>query len=605
MIVIQKRPYEYNFTGNPIIYQLFDNDATADATLSFQVKVLFIRLDGSVYSEISTLTVSPYQGVAQIDISSLLHIQLEHYVPPVENTPTSYSSGTASLQFYIHFRTISNTNTSVAWNTTEENYVRWGFKGGLHNFRFRGNAFFTQYVTNQKPFYTWQVRNRLAALNERIYLSWVNLLFNILDIVSLQFKVLVTYTDQTTAATQYSVTDLNKGFRFYFSAGATQLALADLNPSKTIWYWQCWLEDVSPGGVGIITEKFTYVADNRNDYNNIQIIYRNSLGSLDTVRVRGILVKNLDYQSTITQRSAAADYPEADQLPALLRTEPAVEQLRYKAELGYLGKDEQDRLRDALLNREAYMEKYGRLFPLNIVQGGFEMNRSDAYKWSMPIEFTLADDGSEYYTPDNIDLGDADPNSNVCSSFIVISGYTLLVNTPSAGLTTARLSYAVSGSGTGLQWRVPGFQDVWQDIAFAASGTIDYAVSSDVEFNFEMRVKCSEGNFGAFTSHFVDTDPTPPVANSTIYNETWVDSTFTVKVNGTAVATGTVAAGGYSGFYLGAYTGANIEVVMGSISPMVAELFIIDTIYLGSVSGNTASWGGRNTTTAGVTVTIR
>lgn len=606
MIVIQKRPYEYNFTGNPIVYQLFDNDAIGDATLAFQVKVMYMRLDGSVYSEIATLTVAPSQGVAIIDISSLLHIQLEHYLPPLVNTPTPHGSGSASLKFYIQFRTISNTNTSVAWNTTEENYIRWGFKGGVHNFRYRGNAFFTQYLTSQKPFYTWQVRNRLAASNERIYLNWINLLYTYFpDEAFLKFKVLVTYTDQTTDTTEYSVIGLYKGYRYSLPAGATQLGLADLNPAKTIWYWQCWLEDVSLGGLGIITEKFSYVMDNRKDYNDLQILYRNSLGGLDTVRVRGVLSKNLDYQFTTTQRSAAADYPDADQLPALLRTEPATEQLRYKAELGYLGKEEQDRLHDALLNREAYMERFERFLPLNIVQAGFELNRSDAYKWSLPIEFTLADDGSEFYTPDTIDLGAADPSTNVCSSFIVISGHTLLVDTPSVGLTTARMSYAVSGSGTGLQWRVPGFQDVWQDVAFAASGTIDYAVSSDVEFNFEMRVKCSEGNFGAFTSHYVDTDPAPHTANSTIYNETPTDSTFIINVNDIPVAMGVVTGGGYASFYIGAYTGASIDVILGSISPVEAELFIIDTTYLGSIAGNVASWINKNTTIAGVTVTIR
>lgn len=607
MIVIQKRPYKYNFTGNPIVYQLFDNDAIGDPTLAFQVKVFFTRLDTfSSYDEITVLTVSPFQGVAKIDIATLLHTQLQHHLSPYNSGSTIYGSGSGSLKFYIHFRTISNTNTSVAWNTTEETYIRWGFKGGVNNFRFRGNVFFTEYLPNVKPFFTWQVRERLSGPNEHIYLHWINLFWGMaLDASFLKLKVLITYTDKTTHNTEITVTDLYLGFRYAIPVGMNQLGLAALNPAKQIWHWQVWLEDVSPSGLGIITEKFTYVLDNRNNYNNIEILYRNSLGGLDTVRVRGIISKNLDYTTITTQRTAEADFPDADQLPAILRTEPATEQLRYRADIGYLGKEEQDRLRDALLNREAYMIRNGRFWPLNLVQGAFELNRSDAYKWSFPIEFTVADAGSDYYTPESIDLGDAEPSTNTCSSFIVLSGYTLLANTPTAGLTTARITYAVSGTGAGLQWRVPGFQDTWQDIPFAGSGTIDYAVSSDVEFNFEMRVKCSEDNFGAFTSIFVDTDPAPPAANSTIYNETWINSTYTIKVDGTVVATGTVAAGGYSSFYLGAYTDKDIEVIMGSISPMVGEIYIVDTIYLASVSGNTASWPGRTTTSAGVTVTIR
>ena len=606
MIVIHKRPYLQNFSGNPIYYELYDNDAVADATLSFQVKVLFMRGDGSIYEELTPLTLSPFEGSAKIDISPLLHILMEHFMPPVTDGTTTYNSGTASGRFYIHFRTISNTSTTVGWNTTEESFIRWAFKGGVHPFRFRGNAFFTQYVPTQKPFYTWQVRNRLAAINEKIYLHWINLLFGFLTAGTVKLKVLITYTDNTTATTEYSVPDSNlMGLRYYLPVGATDLNLASITPAKMLWRWEVWLEDVSVGGLGIISERFAYVLDNRKDYNDVQIHYRNSLGGLDTVRLRGVVVKNLDYQLVATQRSAAADFPDGDQLPAIMRTEPAIEQLRYRADIGYLGKEEQDRLRDAMLNREAYIIKWGRFFPINLVQSSFELTRSDAYKWAMPIEFTIADDGASFYTPDNADLGDADPSSNVCASFIVISGHTLFVDSPAAGLTTARINFAVSGGGTGLQWRVPGLVDEWQDIAFAASGYVDYAVASDVEFNFEMRVKCSADNYGAFTSHFVDTDPAPPAANSTIYNETDTTSTFTVKVNGVAVAIGVVPAASYSPFFMPATSGDTVTVELGSISPSEVDLFIIDTIYAGVVVGNISTWTDVYSTLAGVTITIR
>ena len=277
MITITKRPYLYNFTGNPVVYELTDPDAIADATLGFQVKILAKRLDEVVFSELTVLTIAPFNGSAQTDISSVLHVLLQHYLPPVNNGAVPYNSGTAALQFFIHFRTISPIDTNPGWDISEADQLRWGFKGGVQSFRYRGNAFFTGYVINQKPFYTWQVRSKLAAANERLYLCWLNLLFEN-DLSTLKFKIDIFYTDQTNATKEYTVTGLQKGFMYYLPAGALENDLVAFIPAKKIWYWQCWLQDVTLGGLGIVTEKFTYVLDNRNDYNQLHIFYRKNSG---------------------------------------------------------------------------------------------------------------------------------------------------------------------------------------------------------------------------------------------------------------------------------------------------------------------------------------
>jgi hypothetical protein len=410
----------------------------------------------------------------------------------------------------------------------------------------------------------------------------------------------VFYTDNTTANTSYSVYNLKLGYRFSLPAGIQQLGLTALQPTKTIWYWQCWLEDTSAGGMGIVTEKFTYVLDNRNNYNNLEILYRNSIGGLDTVRVRGVVTKALDYQITTSQRSAAPDFADSSSLPALERTDPATEQLRYKADIGYLAKDEQDRFRDCLLNREAYMVKYGRFWPLNIVQGGFELNRSDGMKWNFPIEFTVADSGSEYYTPD-IDLGDAEPSSNVCATSVNITGTTI---THSGGLATVVFAFNVAGSGTGLRWKVPGFQDIWQNIAFAASGTVSIAVPDGSNISLLMQAACSADNYGPVASYAVNTDPGLPADNSTIYNNIPVNTTWELKVNGTTVNSGTVNALNYDGFYFGPVTSAAVVLILASVNPVQVDMEIGGVMYTASLSGGTATWSNI-TAPAGVTIHVR
>jgi len=604
MITVTKRPYEYNFTGNPIVYEFFDNDATADNTLVFQARVKYRIAGTGIFTTLAVHTLSPYQGKAQIDISAQLHPYLQHYLPPVNAGAVPYNSPSASMEFYVEFRTISTTDVNTAWNNTEENFIRWGFKGGVHAFRYRGNAFFTQYLTAQKPFFTWQIRNRLAGLTERIYLTWLNLLFNDLsleaNVLSIQFKVRVFYTDQTDASTSYAVYGLKKGNWLYLPAGIKELGLDTLTLGKSIWYWQCWLEDTSSGGLGIVTEKFSFTLDNRNDYNNLQLFYRNSIGGLDTVRIRGVKTTTLDYELTTSQRSAAPDYAESSTPPALLRTDPATEQVRYKADIGYLGKEEQDRLRDCLLNREAYMLKYGRFWPLNLIQGGFDLTRSDAMKWNFPIEFTLADSGSEFYTPD-IDLGSADPSTNVCATAVNITGTTI---THAGGNATVVFAYNVAGSGTGLRWKVPGYQDIWQNIAFAASGTVSIVVPDGAQISLQMQAACSADNYGPVASYAVNTDPGLPADNSTIYNNTPVNTTWELKVNGTTVNSGTVNGLGYDGFYLPAITSAAVVLTLASVNPVQVDMEIGGIFYTASLAGGIATWANI-TAPAGVTIHVR
>jgi hypothetical protein len=388
---------------------------------------------------------------------------------------------------------------------------------------------------------------------------------------------------------------------YYIPVGATELNLQAITPAQKIWYWQCWLEDTISGGLGILTEKFILAADGRNDYNQLTIHYRNSLGGIDSVRVRGVIQKNLDYQATVTERSTDPDFGEADILQPLQRTEPATEFLRYKADIGYLAKEEQDRLRDALLNREAWMIRHGRWLPLNIVTGGFELNRSNSMTWNMPIEFEIADSGNEYYTPESVDLGNASPSSNTCSSSIILSLGGIVV---AGSNSTVTFNYAVSGTGSGLRWRIPGYVDAWQDIPFASSGSIPYTVATGVQIQLQMQVVCSPGNYGPVASFAIDTEVVGST-NSTIYNETSIGSTFIIRVNGTQVNTGNVSAGSYAGFSFSPVTGADIELELDGVNPAQVDLVIGGITYLGAVAGNFITWINKTTTSAGITLIVR
>lgn len=80
-IVVNKRPYDRNWSGNPIHYTLYSADAEAEPTNYFEYRVRFKRMDATAYSTIITLPFRPVSGTAKIDIEGILDGLLEYEMP--------------------------------------------------------------------------------------------------------------------------------------------------------------------------------------------------------------------------------------------------------------------------------------------------------------------------------------------------------------------------------------------------------------------------------------------------------------------------------------------------------------------------------------------
>lgn len=608
MITLTKRPYSNNFTGNPIVYGFSDPAAITDPTTAFQIKVFAKRNDASAFTEVIVFTISPNTtGVAEVDISSCLHPLLSYELPLANVGAAPTKSDTASLQFYIHYRSINLDTVDVAYVTDESETVRWAHKGGVHPFVFRGNAFFASYVPNYKRFYTWQRNGRYASITEKIWLSWLN---KDLDGApsSIKMKMLVTYTDGSVFNAVTIVSSITKGSFYYIPVGITENAVLIAGPAKQIWKWQVWLEDDSAGGLGILTEKFNFEADWRPDYNSLQLHYRNSLGGFDTIRVLGVIQKGLSYEVSEYESSQAPSWVESEIRPALDRTTSATEQLRYKADIGYMTREDQDRLRDAFLNREVWTIKGNRWCPVKLISGPSELTSTSDFSYEMPIEFSIADSGTDFYTPESVDLGTSEPTTNICGLLPTVTGVVLTANTPTAGQTRAVLSFTVTGSGSGIQWRVPGFNN-WQDIAYA-NGSITHDVLADNSFEFQLRAVCSPGNYGAVVSRVVNTADAGSggsgsiTPNSTMYNSSPITTVFRVYKDGAQVSMNSVAGYSNAPFYLPPMAGNELKIVFASATPVFAELQIGTTNYSPDSIGSGTVIFNSVTASAGCSITF-
>lgn len=401
-IVINTRPGDYCWSGNPVLYNLSSTEAAGDATIYFEVKVKFKYIGGS-YVTLATVPFYPVAGVAKVDISAILESKLNFFIPDL-SILIQQTAGEQSGMFYIETRQISTAIPDPSFDS-DSAHEKCVVKGGLNYFFHRGNNYFPNYQTlsGNNKFLTWQKSGKLASYTEQMYLCLINAMSG--DTETRTLLTTVHYTDGTTDTTSFAFTQ-NKGVVMFLPAGADQLDLQSLDPSKTIYKWVHQVLFDPGSGFEALTEAFTYYLDNRNDYNDQVMNYRNSLGGLDSMRVRGIIETNLAWDSIAAQRGVDPDYYTGLAIQAQQFTVSSIEKITYKGDAGFLEKEQQERLRDMFIYRELYRVLRGKWLPLNLISSSFKMRTSDDTLWSMPIEYQPAYIGGNFYTPESVDLGD-------------------------------------------------------------------------------------------------------------------------------------------------------------------------------------------------------
>lgn len=610
MIGIQRRPYAINLAGNSVLYQLFDSEAVNDTSYTFEVKVLFARYEeGLAPAEIAIIPLTPYAGVAYIDLADLLNSQLAYFTPDLA-VGGAQVTGLQGGKFYIHYRRVSNSNTDTAWNTSEEANVCNVIKGGVHPYMWKGNNFFLNYFPTYTPFLTWQQRGRLASLNEPLWLCWLNV--NLAGNVALSVAIQVTYTDGTANNTNYSIaTPLKQYFIYYLPTGAATLGLQGLQPLKTIWYWDVWVFDTNGQQ---LTERYRYFTDQRNDYNQKFLLYRNSLGGLDTLRVRGIIETNITLDGQDVEMTSTADWPYNATLPRFDASTPHREMPAYKGDAGYLPKEEQDRLRDLFFNREIYMYQAGRLLPVKLTSKQYRLRATSDKLFSLPIEWMLADAGSYYYTPgvtlgdgqnnfidlNNVDLGDGQSNG-VCGVVLTFSP-AVIIQYIGANATVTFEFTAVNGPAKKLQYKIPGYVINWIDIDYQHIGTVSYTVLAGQSITLYMRSVCDDDTYGEIVTKTAQTaaSVTP---NSTIRNNTGLAFTYTFLRNGVQIITGSLQPGEYDSFYVGSGI-VDYDLQLSGVTPSSAKITTSLLTKNGTISGSNVHWENFTTLTNGITVIV-
>jgi hypothetical protein len=588
-IEVRRRPFEHSFSGNPIHYQLFSDAAAADANIFFEIRVLLKYIGDADYAEVIILPHYPTAGKADVNIQDILDSKLDFKVPEFNADETVYSTAEKqTANYYLQFREVSDDSPDPAWDDSESEFERIVLKGGLNYFTYRGNNFWLNYYNDEKPFLTWQQSGRLTSLRERMYLAWLNSV-EVAD--SLPVIVDVIYTDGTS-----DFITVNLGGRkdniIYIPAGATQLGLPDL-VDKVIYYWEIKVTAIIDGADPIdVSQSFRYYADNRNDDNDITLNYRNSLGGLDSVRVRGVIEHDLNYDFAEQDRTVDPDYFDGDSIFPKRVIANSKERKIYKGDIGYLSKEDQDRFRDSHLIREVWWERSIKWWPVVFLTANQKQKRSDDDLFSFPLQFALATDGDNYYTPDAVDLGDGSFTSNVCRARFLDVEVDIDLSGADALITFTWSTTDPDNVATQYTYQVIGVNDdpVLADLTI---GELQLHLPKDNIYDFEIRVLCPNNVPGKKTVLSIDTNAPGGGGgdiNSTLLNFSSTASDYDIKVDGVSIKSGHVMAF-ETGITFHADDASDVTVTIElDFNPATPVLNVGATLYHGTVASHVVTF---------------
>lgn len=596
MIIVKKRPYDRCMSGNPIMYELYSAVAATNAEIYFEVKVMFTPAYNVSFAELCTIPVVPVNGTAKFDIKDILDGSLEHNVPKfdVDERLASEARGHTGL-FYIQFREILTAGSDPSWNDSESEYKKFVMKGGLSYFKYRGDNFWINYFNDNNPFLTWRESGRLARTKDRMYLAF--LLDRVLpsfegpEVVpaALWASCLCYYTDGTAADIIYKEVLDNYEWSFNFiPAGATQWGLPALDASKKIHKWeiQMWYTSDVDLNKTALNEPFVFYADNRHDYKNVVLQYRNSLGGLDPLLLRGVIEQSQNYSFDEQDRTVLADYFDGDLISPSRIIANAKEKVIYKGDAGLLAKEEQQRMRDMKLDRNAIWDISKKWWPVNIVTSSFNLTSSDKNEWPFPVEFSFAYDGDQYYTPDAVDLGDRTFKSNVCEAEITNITHDVDTGGPTA---TDEINFTYTPGLLKYTYQVPG---VHADPIEANTADLPLVLTDlalEQVYSIKLRPLCTGDILGrVFESGFntigAGGGGGGGTGGSTITNNSIYGRTVIVKQDGVEIYSSYIPAGGTDAFDPDDLPNTTIELEFVMFTPSLSLLESDGNDYAGTIT---------------------
>jgi hypothetical protein len=402
-----ERPYKFNYSKNPIRYMVdISNPLTTGSALEVE---LYVLAYSSVYDAdtnpgtlVTRQTLFPNpDGKTYFYCEDFLNSQLEWHMPELNidrEAPIRIIEVEEQIRkFYIRYRQVTKTNPAPDWATEADN-MRIVIKGGIAKEKFDRNNFFKNYLEVEKTFLTWQPANHFIGEEEIRYLTYFHT--NEDTDVELILKARKVFTDGTEEVITKDFPNFSNTLLFHLPAGIPQWQFE--NPAgKVLWYYDISVVD---GDGNVYAEPYRLYADFRKFYDVFSFIYHNSLGGIDTLRVKGQYDIEIVRDYTDIQKATIFELNN-DVLPTENAAINITKYEVYKGDSGYHNSKEfQESLEDLLLSESVWKIFFRRWLRVMNLQKSQPLRASDDTKWSFPLQWRYTFDNSQF-TPMDMDFG--------------------------------------------------------------------------------------------------------------------------------------------------------------------------------------------------------
>jgi hypothetical protein len=388
-----KTPGEISLSGNPLLftfalapYSSIERSQDIRLTVRVEVEDFF---GSNIYKEKRSQPYYPdNQGLIQIDISSIIDPYLEYYLPRL-TLAGPVQAADQRKRFRVIY-VLERDNIVISGPTTSTAF--YAIKGGTSYETDFPHLFFDQHVVANKKPLLFSVDEEKTGIEEIRFLFWV---YPSEDLDTQSVKFVVNLSDGSTVDKTLSSTAIS---------GKWAVLCAPCG------FKQCGLDDLVPDGLlpvkytvevfngsGTIVAPVTLVIDHRAIYEPSYIMYRNSLGGLTSLRLRGQVDMLADYDRQLAISTVLPSSFQNLNLVAQNVNAHTEETKSFKGDTGFISRALIDTLADMMLTPQLFTVENRKFIPavLNGKNTKFYSLRDTLFSLQFEWQYAFV---NQYYT---------------------------------------------------------------------------------------------------------------------------------------------------------------------------------------------------------------
>lgn len=397
-LVLYTIPPSVNFSRNPIRFRVGTDTLVTTVGLFIQCRVSFATM-GNTPAEVIRFPLTPdAQGLAEIDLQRICDRLMTLQMPTLTATIQKISTHSGILEVGFVEYSVDEPEGTAVLNAGSFTLI----KGGISYERWTGQAWFANWYTIPRRLLSWFASERTISTWQQLWLSYLHLPE---DDTLFALKTTVYFTDGTSASGPVlefpeSGAVISKHV-YHLPAGYSQLGIAAVNPTKRVHYYTVGVY----GNTTLVSELITCMMDYTPDYEQLEFVFFNSLGGLDTLRLKGEHQQQLNRDFDLVDINTSRNPIGAYILPANIQQNQVLEGRSFKGNIGLVDDIKlQDLRRELFLSNAIYSPFGSRWRPVNVLDKTVSLGKLNDQLREIDIEWSYAW-VNENYTPDWVELG--------------------------------------------------------------------------------------------------------------------------------------------------------------------------------------------------------